>query len=502
MPLLSLRDIHKSFGPVRALRGVNLEVNAGEVHAVIGENGAGKSTLMKVLAGVHLPDQGSMTLADRPYVPASPRDGRDAGISMIYQELTLAPHLSVADNVTLGIETATGGWIRPRRAEVRDALQLLGQSDIHLDMPAGQLSIGKQQVVEIARALVAKSRIVVMDEPTSSLSAADTRALFAVVERLKNAGVAVVYISHFLEEVVEICDRYTVLRDGETVAAGSIAGISIDDLIPPMIGRAVEELYPQSKRTFGEPLLQVRDVSGPADLPNHVSFSVRRGEIFGIAGLVGAGRSETLRTLFGLRPGTGGTYRVAAAPEIRVAVHTTDVGLASGLNLLSENRKEEGLATRLSIRTNLTLSGLHRYSKRGLLDLATERRAAEHWVERLSVRCYSPDQPASTLSGGNQQKVCLARLLHDDSDVLLLDEPTRGIDIGSKAEMYALITDAAASGKAVVLTSSYLPELFGMCDTLAVMHRGRLSPVRPAAQWTEELLLRFATSGRLDADTL
>ena len=409
--------------------------------------------------------------------------------------MTLAPHLSVADNITLGIEHSRGGWILSRRKEVTDALTLLGQSGIDPDAMAGSLSIGKQQIVEIARALVAKAPIVVMDEPTSSLSRADTRALFAVINRLRESGVAVVYISHFLEEVVEIADRYTVLRDGKTAATGLLDGISIDDLIPPMIGRAVEELYPQSRRELGDVLLRVEAMSGPNALPADASFEVRRGEILGIAGLVGAGRSETLRTLFGLRPGTSGTFKVDDHPQVSVAVHTSDVALAHGLNLLSENRKEEGLAFGLSISNNLTLSALSRYARRGILNLKAERDTSAKWIDRLSIRSSSPEQKVETLSGGNQQKVCLARLLHDDSDVLLLDEPTRGIDIGSKVEMYRLIAAAAASGKAIVVTSSYLPELFGICDSLAVMHRGRLSPVRPVAAWTDESVLRYATTG-------
>lgn len=496
MPLLALEHITKSFGPVRALRGVSLEVYPGEVHAIIGENGAGKSTLMKVLSGVHQPDSGTMTLDGSAFAPASPRQGRAAGISMIYQELTLAPHLSVADNITLGIEHARAGWLTSRRQEVIDALALLGQSDIDPDTVAGDLSIGKQQVVEIARALVAKARIVVMDEPTSSLSAADARALFEVVRRLRDAGVAVLYISHFLEEVVDIGDRYTVLRDGETVETGLLKGVTVDQLIPPMIGRDADELYPQSMRTFGDVLLRVDSVNGMDGLPASATFAVRRGEILGIAGLVGAGRSEMLRTLFGLRPGDSGTYQLANGTTISVVNHSSDAALRSGLNLLSENRKDEGLATSLSIGTNLTLSKLSRYNRHGFLDLQSERKQARHWVERLSIKCNTTSQPVETLSGGNQQKVCLARLLHDDSDVLLLDEPTRGIDIGSKAEMYQLIHEAASLGKGVIVASSYLPELFGICDTLAVMHRGRLSDVRPTREWTDEQVLKFATSGR------
>ncbi len=493
--VLHLQNIVKSFGPVKALRGVSLDVYPGEVHAIIGENGAGKSTLMKVLSGVHTPDGGTMTLDGQAYSPTTPRDGLKAGIRTIYQELTLAPHLSVADNITLGIEHSRAGWIRSRNAEVRNALQLLGQTDIDPGQPSSSLSIGKQQIVEIARALVDKARIVVMDEPTSSLSASDSKALFKVIDRLRTSGVAILYISHFLEEVVEIGDRYTVLRDGKTTASGMLDGIVIDDLIPPMIGRAVEDLYPQSIRTPGEDLLFVDDVTGAGHVPAKVSFTVRRGEILGIAGLVGAGRSELLRTLFGLRPGLSGAFRVGGHHELQVSSHTSQDGLSEGLNLLSEDRKEEGLATEMSVSSNLTLSSLNRYARAGVLDLTAERTEADRWIGKLSIKCSSPDEAVSNLSGGNQQKICLARLLHDDSDVLLLDEPTRGIDIGSKTELYRLIDVAARDGKAVVIVSSYLPELFGMCDSLAVMYRGGLSPVCPIADWTDESVLRFATTG-------
>ncbi len=495
-PILRLENIHKSFGPVRALRGVDLDVYPGEVHALIGENGAGKSTLMKILSGAYEPDEGTMTLDGLPYRPESPRSGRDAGIGMIYQELTIAPHLSVIENVTLGLERSNLGWIQARRSDVVETLAALGQDDMDPDVPAGRLSLGKQQVVEVARVVLSKARVVVMDEPTSSLSAADTEALFAMVRRLTATGVAVIYISHFLEEVVEIGNRYTVLRDGVTTATGLLHGLSIDDLIPPMIGRSVEELYPTSERTMGEPVLMAEDVSGLQNVPVGLTLSVRRGEILGIAGLVGAGRSESLRTLIGLREGVDGYLRCGSDERIKIATMSPELGLERGMNLLSENRKEEGLAVGLSVRANLTLSRLGRYARRGWLDLTAERRAAEQWVDRLGVRCRSPEQIVDTLSGGNQQKLCLARLLHDDSDVLLLDEPTRGIDIGSKAEMYRLIHEAAGAGKAVIMTSSYLPELFGVCDTLAVMHRGSLSNVKPVGAWTEEEVLRYATSGK------
>ena len=488
--MLHLENIHKSFGPVRALRGVNLVVRPGEVHGLIGENGAGKSTLMKVLSGVHQPDDGRMAFDGRPYAPASPLEGRAAGVSMIYQELILAPHLTVEENITLGLEQARYGWIRPQTTRVRAVLDELGQAGIAPDTPVHTLSIGKQQLVEIGRALLTEARVVVMDEPTSSLSAADTQALFQVIRRLKNRGVAVIYISHFLEEVQQVCDRYTVLRDGETVATGDVAGTDIAELIEHMVGRSVDELYPHSDHALGETVMDVAGLEGAGQAPASVSFALRRGEILGLFGLVGSGRSETLRALFGLHRAEDGTVTLRGQPGLKAVWLTPPDALDRGLDLLSENRKEEGLALNLSLLTNLTL-----YSRLGFVNLRREAAQGRAWIDRLRVRCHNAAQPALSLSGGNQQKVCLARLLHHDSDILFLDEPTRGIDIGSKAEIYRLIHDLAGQGKSIVMVSSYLPELLGICDTLAVMHKGRLSGVQPVSDWTEQGIMRFATSG-------
>lgn len=496
MPLLTLDNIHKAFGPVQALAGVHLDVEAGEVHGLIGENGAGKSTLMKVLSGVHQPDGGTMTYDGVSYAPGSPLEGRRAGISMIYQELMLAPHLNVEENVTLGLEDTRFGWIQPQSQAVRDVLDGLGQEELDLKAPVQDLSIGKQQVVEIARALLTDARVVVMDEPTSSLSAADTDALFQVIRRLKEKGVAVIYISHFLEEVKQVCDRYTVIRDGETISTGLVAETEISQLIEDMVGRSVDELFPQSHHTPGEPVLSVSNLSGAYEFPASASFTLRAGEILGIAGLVGAGRSETVRTLFGLDEARDGTVSIHGRPDLKAFYLSPQVGLQNGLNLLSENRKEEGLALNLSILTNLTLSALHRYSRMGVVNLRQEAEEGKGWIAKLGIRSHSAHQAADTLSGGNQQKVCIARLLHHDSDILFLDEPTRGIDIGSKAEIYRLIHQLAEQGKAIVMVSSYLPELLGICDTLAVMHKGVMSDVKPISAWTEQAIMHFATSGR------
>ncbi len=496
--IFEIRGVRKSFGAVHALRGVDLTVLPGEVHALVGENGAGKSTLMKVLSGAHAADAGDIRMDGVPYTVASPVQARLRGVAMIYQELNLAPDLTVAQNLVLGMETSRFGFARDPRGRLREKLALLEHGHLDLDLPVRELAIGTQQVVEIARALVSEARLVIMDEPTSSLSAPDAEALFRVVRRLADTGVAVIYISHFLEEIQRLADRYTVLRDGQTVGTGTMAGTSLEDIVRLMVGRAIEEMFPRTPHEIGEPVLDVRALRGQR-VPHDASLTLRRGEILGIAGLVGSGRSETVRGLFGLERAEGAV--TVAGRDIRIASYSPGRALRDGLDLLSENRKEEGLATALPIRLNTCLSSLNRLATCGFLSDRTERRAAEPWRERLGIRCDSTDQPASALSGGNQQKVALARILHHDSDILFLDEPTRGIDVGSKAEICRLIGQLAARGKAIVVISSYLPELMGVCDTLAVMHRGRLSPVCPVADWTEESIMLYATSGRLPEES-
>ncbi|MEM6628961.1 MAG: sugar ABC transporter ATP-binding protein [Bacteroidota bacterium] len=494
-PIIQISSVHKSFGPVKALKGVSMKVHPGTVHALIGENGAGKSTLMKILSGALKADKGKIEVNGEVYTPESPLDGRKAGISMIYQELNLAPHLSIEKNVTLGMEKNSWGWVHSQGTQVEAILSELGQGELSADLLIRDLSIGKQQVVEIARALLFDAQVVVMDEPTSSLSAADTRTLFQVINRLKKKGVAVIYISHFLEEIQEIADHYTILRDGETVASGSMEDIPIEEIIFHMVGREVSELYPTSKHTLGEVILRGEDIQGAAGYPNEVDLELRKGEILGIAGLVGSGRSETVRMLFGLDKAQKGTLQLKSGSKRSIQYQNPQKAIGEGINLLSENRKEEGLALNLSLLHNLTLPVLKNYQKRGILDLKSEHQQGQMWLDELRVKAHNAHQRADSLSGGNQQKVCIARLLHADSEILILDEPTRGIDIGSKSEIYRLILRLAGNGKAIIMVSSYLPELFGICDSLSIMHKGYMSPKRPISEWTEVEVMHYATSG-------
>jgi ribose transport system ATP-binding protein len=488
-----MTDISKRFGPTQALRGVDLELRPGEVHALVGENGAGKSTLMKVLSGAVLPDAGRMVLDGTDYAPAGPQEARRLGVAMIYQELTLAPHLSVEANILLGLEKSRAGFLRRdvNRVRVREALAVLEHPEIDPDSPVSRLSPASQQVVEIARALLVDVRLLVLDEPTSSLTQEDARRLFALIRRLRQRGVTVVYISHFLEEVQAVADRFTVLRDGKSVGGGPVEGFSPERIIELMVGRSLTEQFPRVPHSPGEPVLELRDLAGE-ELPRGVSLTLHRGEILGVAGIIGAGRTELLRAVFGLDPVRRGEVVVkafrgpAADPRRRID---------QGVGLLSEDRKEEGLALAQSVADNLTYSRLGPYSRLGFLDLRRRRQAVGEWLKRLAVRSSGPDQPVGELSGGNQQKVALGRLLHQQADVLLLDEPTRGVDVASKAEIYRLIGELAAQGKAVLFVSSYLPELLGVCDRLAVMARGRLSPVRPVGEWNEQQVMEYATRG-------
>ena len=485
-PRLRLDSVRKSFGATVALGGVSLSVGPGEVHALVGENGAGKSTLMKVLAGVYAPDAGEMAIDGVAYRPRGPADARNAGIVMVHQELAIAPHLTVAENIVLGAERTHGPFLDlPETQRVAmAALSELGRPDIPLASRAGSLSIAEQQLVEIARALALGCRVLVLDEPTSSLTLADTQKLFALVRRLRDQGRSVIYISHFLEEVKAISDCYTVLRDGVTVGSGKTADTSPNEIARLMVGRSVSELYHHSTRTPGETVLRADGVAGPRK-PVHASFELRRGEVLGLAGLVGAGRTELLRALFGLDPLKGGNVRVATF----AGDGTPARRWRQGVGLVSEDRKVEGLALDLSIADNLTLTRLP-----PIVRPAQQAAQARRWIDKLGVRCAHPLQAIRELSGGNQQKVAVARLLHHGVDVLLLDEPTRGIDVGAKQTIYRCIDELALAGKAIVVVSSYLPELLGICDRIAVMCRGVLGPARPVAEWDEHKIMLAATA--------
>jgi ribose transport system ATP-binding protein len=498
-----MQGVSKRFGATVALEDVGIEVARGQVLALVGENGAGKSTLMKVCSGAVKPDTGQMWLDGAPYRPGNPLEARRAGVAMIYQELSLAPHLSVEENIMLGMEPAKLGVVRWRQVRQRaiEAIKEFDNPELTPDARVSNLSVGSQQLVEIARALAIGCRVLVLDEPTSSLTQQDVERLFGLIERLKQQGKAIVYISHFIEEVKRVADRVTVLRDGKVVGSSDVDAITTDKIISLMVGRQVEELYPRSGRQAGEVILEIDDLAG-VEKPISASLKLRRGEVLGIAGLVGAGRTELLRSLFGLEPVRKG--------KIRLGIYTGPASPVKrwmqGAGILSEDRKEEGLAVSLSVADNVTLSKLKGFGPLGLVLPSRQDRATRRWLERLDIRCRGPRQSVSSLSGGNQQKVALARLLQHDVDVLLLDEPTRGIDVAAKALVYKLI-NALASGsatdgqapRAVLMVSSYLPELMGVCDRVAVMCRGKLGPTHRIEEVDEHKLMLEATGQEISA---
>lgn len=492
-PRLVMRGIRKTFGPTIALGRVDLEVLPGEVHALVGENGAGKSTLMKVLSGAHAPDEGEMNFDGEVYQPRHPLDARARGVGMIYQELSIAPHLTVEENIVLGMEPRKGPFVdrKTMRARALEALAHFDHPEIRPDVKAGKLSVSAQQLVEIGRSLAMGCKLLVFDEPTSSLAQKDIERLFQLIDRLKGQGISIIYISHFLEEVKRLASRLTVLRDGSVVGTRDVATTAPEEIVSLMVGRDVEDLYPRSERHPGEVLLEVKGLTGEKK-PLDASLTLRRGEVVGIAGLVGSGRTEFMRAIFGLDPLRGGTIKNssgegAATPRKR---------WQQRIGMLSENRKEEGLALNLSIADNITLPCLERFGSGGTLSPAKQKSASAVWIEKLGIKCQGPAQPIGALSGGNQQKAAFARLLEYDVDVLLLDEPTRGIDIAAKARIYEAINEAVTDPKrprAVIMISSYLPELFGVCDRIAVMSQGRLTRAVPVEQLTPHDVMLVAT---------
>jgi ribose transport system ATP-binding protein len=490
--ILEVAGISKRFGPTLALDHVSLTAHAGRVLALIGENGAGKSTLLKTLSGAHPSDSGSMKLGGGDYRPSGPIEARRRGVGIVYQELTLAPELSVEDNVMLGrVGTGGGSLFRSRQREsVLQALHRVGLHHVSPKARTGDQSVATQQLIEVARALVGNAKIILFDEPTSSLPSADVERLFTIIEQLRGDGLAIIYISHFLEEVRRVADDYAVLRDGKSVGSGKLDDVSDDQIVSLMVGRDVEDLFPAVPHTLGETCMEIENLSA-SPMPDRVSLQLRSGEIFGIAGLVGAGRTELLRCLYAMQPATSGSVRLHDKP----LPPSIDARRKAGLGLLSEDRKNEGLAQNLSITDNLTMGNNAAYSTAGWLNLAHRKRDAAEWMNKVEVKARDADQIVAELSGGNQQKVAIGRLLAQDAEVYLLDEPTKGIDVGTKAEIYRMMGELAAAGKTVVFVSSYLPELLAVCDTIGVMSRGGLVEVRAAGDWNEHELLTAAISG-------
>ncbi|MEV0628098.1 sugar ABC transporter ATP-binding protein [Nonomuraea wenchangensis] len=489
-PVLSLLQVSKAFGAVRAVREVSLELRAGEAHALAGENGAGKSTLVKILSGVHRPDSGRILLDGQPVEFAGPADAQRAGVAVIYQEPTLFPDLSVMENIFMGRQPRARLGL-DRRAMRAATAELFARLGVQLDpdRPARGLSIADQQLVEIAKALSRQARVLVMDEPTAALSGQEVARLFGVAGTLREQGVALLFISHRLEEIFELCQRVTTLRDGALVATDPIGDLTPDALVRRMVGREMEALFPKQDTTAGEVALSVRRLTREGVFTD-VSFEVRRGEIVALAGLVGAGRSEVARAVFGIDRWDAGAVEVDGR-RLRPARPTA--AMAAGLALVPEDRRQQGLVMDLSIERNIGLAGLAALRRGPLISRLAERERARDWAVRLRLKFARLGDPVNVLSGGNQQKVVLAKWLARRPSVLIVDEPTRGIDVGTKAEVHRLLSELAASGVAVLMISSELPEVLGMADRVLVMHEGRLVAELDRAEASEESVMAAAT---------
>ncbi len=488
-PLLEMRDIRKSFPGVRAIRGVDLVLRAGEVLAVLGENGAGKSTLIRILGGVHAPDSGTIRLDGEPAVFRSPAASRQAGISVIHQEFSLIPGLSVRENLFLGRETGRWGLLR-HGEEAAQAKRLLGRLGCDIDPEAvcRDLSVASQQLVEIAKALGGEARVLVLDEPTAALTSSEADRLHAVLRELRQRGLGLIYISHRLEEILSLADRVLVLRDGETVADRAIGGLRRRDLIGWMVGRELEQEFPRRSVVPGGVRLVVRGLRRGAKVRD-VDLSVRRGEVVGLTGLVGSGRTEVARCLFGADPAEGGTIELDGRP---LAIREPRDAIEGGMALLTEDRKGQGLVLGHSARENFGLPNLGAFSRWGVVREAEERAALERYRRDLRIRLADPELSVRNLSGGNQQKLVLAKWLERNCEVILFDEPTRGIDVGAKFEVYQLINELASQGKAILLISSDLPEVLGMCDRILVMRAGSITGEVPVGSGTrpEDIMQR------------
>ncbi|MCX8157578.1 MAG: sugar ABC transporter ATP-binding protein [Verrucomicrobiae bacterium] len=497
-PLLRAQGLTMDFGAVRVLHGVDLELQHGEIHALVGENGAGKSTLSRILAGLLTPTAGLMELNGLPYAPRRKRDAEQRGVRMVLQELNLIRTLSIAENLFLAHLPHTAGWIHRKTLEhlARSALARVNLAGLSPWTPVSALGIGQQQMVEIAAGLAHQCSLLILDEPTAPLTDPEIERLFAQLRDLKSRGTTILYISHRLEEIRRLADRITILRDGRRVGTWPISDLGMEDIVRHMVGRDLDTLPEHRQHTPGRPALRVENLhSGTA--VRGVSFTVRQGEIVGMAGLVGSGRTETLRAIFGADVPEAGAIYLHDEPQ-PARINSPADAVRQGLALLTEDRKEQGLLLPLPIRCNLTLASLPRLARRGWLSPRWEDAPTRQWLAALQVRCQGAEQPVAELSGGNQQKVVLARWLMRDCRILMFDEPTRGIDVGARFEIYQWLQHLAAEGRALLVVSSDLRELMMLCDRILVMSAGRLAGEFVRGQWTEDALMAAALSGYLN----
>ena len=487
--ILEVKGISKRFGGVKALEDINLQVRRGEVHALVGENGAGKSTFIKILTGAHAPSFGTVVFDGKEYSELTPIEALSAGISAIYQEFNLIPFLSVADNIFFGVERMNHGVLDKQKMD-EECRELF--KSIHIDInPREQirkLGIAQQQLVEIAKAVSKNAKLLIMDEPSAPLTENETKTLHDIVKQFKEKGITIIYISHRMEEIFDICDRVTVFRDGHCISTKNVADTDRQSLIADMVGRALGETYPESNAEHTEVVLEVNGIKNSR--VHDVSFTLKKGEILGLGGLVGAGRTELVRAIFGADPISAGEIRVNGKP---VKIKSPVDALSHNLSMLPEDRKTQGVIMNLSIRDNISFSVLDRVSKYQLLNFKAEKEICNSLVKNLKIKLNSIYQAVKNLSGGNQQKVVLAKCLATECDILMIDEPTRGIDVGAKQEIYKIMRDLADSGKSIIMVSSEMPELIGMSDRILVMREGCVVKELFPEEYSQETILNYAS---------
>lgn len=491
-PVLQMQKINKSFYGVKVLNDVSFCLNPGEVHVLMGENGAGKSTLMKILAGIYEKDNGVILLKNRKIDFSKPSDAMNAGISMIHQELMPIPHMAVAENIFLGREPVTKFRILDRKTLEKKTLDLFETIHINLNPWSlmSELSVAEQQMVEIAKAVSFQSDIVIMDEPTSAITEKEVNNLFRIIRHITSKGVGIIYISHKIDEIFEIGDRITVLRDGEYVDTCQIEGLSSSRLISMMVGREIKNIFPKIECPIGKTIFEIQGLSLHGYFKN-VSFKVKEGEILGISGLMGAGRTEVVETIFGIRKKTAGKIFIKGN---QIIINNPADAISQGLSIIPEDRKEVGLVLKLSVARNLTLTTLRDYSLKGIvMQKQKEDKIVDEQIRKLTIKTLGGYQLVSNLSGGNQQKVVIGKWLLNQPEVLIMDEPTRGVDVGAKAEIHKLICELACQGKAIILISSELPEIIGMCDRTLVMHEGKITGELDRKDFSQETIMHFAT---------
>ena len=492
--MIEMTGITKAFSGNVVLRDVEFSLADGEIHALMGENGAGKSTMMKILTGIYTRDAGEVKVDGVPVNFQSPKEAENLGIAVIHQELNILPHLSVAENLFLGKEKTIGrtGILKTRQMN-KEATDILAKLGLHIDVrqPAGTLSVGKQQIIEIAKAINSNAKYIVMDEPTAALTDREIETLFVTIRELKAKGISFVYISHRMEEIFAICDRITILRDGEYVGVREIAKTTFDEIVQMMVGRELGERFPSRKCAIGEVQLEVKNLSNKGTFED-INFSVRKGEVLAVAGLMGAGRTEVAQTIFGYRSKSSGEVLINGE---KVSITNPIQAMKHGIAFVTEDRKTEGLVLDFSIKDNMMLTSLQNISKAGVIQKKKEDEETAKYIEQLKVRCAGAEQSVGSLSGGNQQKVVIAKWLSTSPDVLILDEPTRGVDIGAKKEIYTIINQLAEQGVAILMISSELPEVIGMADRVLVMHEGKQTAILSKGQLTQETIMHYATGG-------